>query len=441
MIAEAREHGRKALARRYNRPPPFSAVGAIAPQSPMNPALLFWLAAFGLVAATLVALAWPLLRSRAREQEGGPGETAAEKAIYRDQRRQLDADLAAGAISKAEHDAALEELVTRLSVEIAARPSTSAPAPSRTPWFAALALVAVIPAAAVLVYHLLGNPAALSTPSSESAKPRFSEGEVVAMIESLAQRMKANPADPNGWLLLARSYAALGRFNESVDAYAQAAQRMPESAQLFADWADAIAMAQNRKLAGRPEELARRALALDPQHPKALALAATAAMERNDLDGALAHWRTLKAQVAPGSEDARALDAVIAEIETKKGTGATRAPAAEAVAGRVEVDAKLVSRVSPDDTVFILARAVEGPRIPLAVIRIKARDLPAAFRLDDSMSMAPEIKLSKAARVVVEARVSKSGNAVPQSGDLRGVSPQVKPGDSDVRVVVSEVVP
>jgi cytochrome c-type biogenesis protein CcmH len=149
----------------------------------------------------------------------------------------------------------------------------------------------------------------------------------------------------------------------------------------------------------------------------------------------------LKAQVAPASEDARALDAVIAEIETKKGTGATRPPAAEAVAGRVQVDAKLVPRVSPDDTVFILARAVEGPRIPLAVIRIKARDLPAAFRLDDSMSMAPEIKLSKAARVVVEARVSKSGNAVPQSGDLRGVSPQVKPGDSDVRVVVSEVVP
>jgi cytochrome c-type biogenesis protein CcmH len=271
---------------------------------------------------------------------------------------------------------------------------------------------------------------------------------VVAMIEKLAQRMKANPADPNGWLLLARSYAALGRFNESAEAYAQAAQRMPESAQLYADWADVIAMAQNRKLAGRPEELTRRALALDPKHPKALALAASAAMERNDHEGALAHWRALKAQIAPGSEDARALDAVIAEIETKQGT-VTKSPAPrvaaanapETVAGRVEVDPGLVSRVSPDDTVFILARAIEGPRIPLAVMRIKARDLPAAFRLDDSMSMAPELKLSKAARVLVEARISKSGNAMPQSGDLRGTSAQVKPGDSNVRIVVSEVVP
>jgi cytochrome c-type biogenesis protein CcmH len=414
----------------------------------MNPALLFWLAAFALVAATLAALAWPLLRSRARDREGGPGETAAEKAIYRDQRRQLDADLAAGAISKAEHDVALDELVTRLSAEIAARPAITPATPSPTPWFAALALVAVIPAAAVLVYHLLGNPTALSPPSAESAKPTFSEGEVVAMIEKLAQRMKANPADPNGWLLLARSYAALGRFNESAEAYAQAAQRMPESAQLYADWADVIAMAQNRKLAGRPEELTRRALALDPKHPKALALAASAAMERNDHEGALAHWRALKAQIAPGSEDARALDAVIAEIETKQGT-VTKSPAPrvaaanapETVAGRVEVDPGLVSRVSPDDTVFILARAIEGPRIPLAVMRIKARDLPAAFRLDDSMSMAPELKLSKAARVLVEARISKSGNAMPQSGDLRGTSAQVKPGDSNVRIVVSEVVP
>jgi cytochrome c-type biogenesis protein CcmH len=109
--------------------------------------------------------------------------------------------------------------------------------------------------------------------------------------------------------------------------------------------------------------------------------------------------------------------------------------------GRVEVDPKLAARVAPDDTVFIVARAAEGPRVPLAVTRLRARDLPASFRLDDSMGMVPEMKLSAAPRVVVEARVSKSGNAMTQPGDLRGTSAPLAPGTGDIRIVVGEIVP
>jgi cytochrome c-type biogenesis protein CcmH len=326
------------------------------------------------------------------------------------------------------------------------------PSSSRSPWVAALVLVAIIPAAAVLGYIVLGNPAALSPQAVEANREGISEGQMRAMVDELAQKMKTNPGDPKGWLLLGRSYAALGRYDDAADAYAQAAGRMPDDAQLYADWADAAAMAQGRKLSGKPEALLARALAADPKNQKALALAATAKLERGDVEGSLKQWRELRALVAPGSDEAREIDTVIAQIGApKRGPAATppaddaKKPAvpvtAGALSGRVELDPKLAARVAPDDTVFILARAVEGPRMPLAVVRARVADLPKAFRLDDSMSMAPGVKLSTTPSVVVEARVSKSGNAITQPGDLRGVSGPVAPGKSDMRIVIGEIVP
>jgi cytochrome c-type biogenesis protein CcmH len=213
-------------------------------------------------------------------------------------------------------------------------------------------------------------------------------------------------------------------------------------------------MAQERRLGGKPEALLARALQIDPRNQKALALSATALLERGDVDAALARWRELRQLVTPGSDDAREIDAVIAEVEEDRRAGgrggAVAAPvqappstaaAPKALTGRVEVDPKLASRIAPDDTVFIVARAVEGPRIPLAVMRLRARELPAAFRLDDSMGMVPEMKLSAAPRVIVEARVSRSGNAMTQSGDLRGTSAPLAPGSADIRIVVGEIVP
>jgi cytochrome c-type biogenesis protein CcmH len=413
---------------------------------------LFWITAFVLIAATLGALVWPLLRGRSRDTDTAPEEIAAATTVYRDQKRQLDADLAAGAISPQEHAAALEELIGRLSAEMAQPVAAHPPSSSRSPWVAALVLVAIIPAAAVLGYIVLGNPAALSPQAVEANREGISEAQMRAMVDELAQKMKANPGDPKGWLLLGRSYAALGRYDDAADAYAQAAGRMPDDAQLYADWADAAAMAQGRKLSGKPEALLARALAADPKNQKALALAATAKLERGDVEGSLKQWRELRALVAPGSDEAREIDTVIAQIGApKRGPAATppaddaKKPAvpvtAGALSGRVELDPKLAARVAPDDTVFILARGVEGPRMPLAVVRARVADLPKAFRLDDSMSMAPGVKLSTTPSVVVEARVSKSGNAITQPGDLRGVSGPVAPGKSDMRIVIGEIVP
>jgi len=447
----------------------------------MTPAPLFWFAALALVAAALASLLWPLLRRRDGTRDMGPEDLAAAASVYRDQRRQLDEDLAAGAITADEHKAALDELASRLSAEVASTPGAVAGAPSRAPWIAALALVAVLPAAAVLAYLGLGNPAALTpSPHGAAAAQGVSDEQVRAMVESLAQKMKANPGDPNGWLLLARSYSAMGRFPDAVDAYKQAAERGTPDAQLYADWADAAAMTQGRKLAGAPEALVVRALALDPKNPKALALSATARLERGDVAGSLVQWRELRALLPNGSDDAREIDTVIAQLDgqqlklpggtasasamaaapsapSKPAPGVATAPpiapgavsphaapgaaAGPALTGRIELDPKLAARVAPDDTVFVLARAAEGPRMPLAVQKFRAAELPRAFRLDDSMAMAPGMTVSSRPSVVVEARVSKSGNAITQPGDVRGTTAPVAPGTGDLRIVIGEVVP
>jgi len=444
----------------------------------MTPAPLFWFAALALVAAALASLLWPLLRRRDGAGDAGPEDLAAAASVYRDQRRQLDEDLAAGAITADEHKAALDELASRLSAEVASTPGSGAVAgaTSRAPWIAALALVAVLPAAAVLAYLALGNPATLTpSPHGAAAAQGVSDEQVRAMVESLAQKMKANPGDPNGWLLLARSYSAMGRFPDAVDAYKQAAERGTPDAQLYADWADAAAMTQGRKLAGAPEALVVRALALDPKNGKALALSATARLERGDVAGSLVQWRELRALLPNGSDDAREIDTVIAQLDgqqlklpgsapsasttaaTPPAPGVATAPpiapgavsphatpgaaVGPALTGRVELDPKLAARVAPDDTVFVLARAAEGPRMPLAVQKFRAAELPRAFRLDDSMAMAPGMTVSSRPSVVVEARVSKSGNAITQPGDVRGTTAAVAPGTGDLRVVIGEVVP
>jgi cytochrome c-type biogenesis protein CcmH len=289
----------------------------------------------------------------------------------------------------------------------------------------------------------------------------MSERQIAAMVASLAERLKQRPDDADGWVLLAHSYQALERFAESADAYARADALQPNNPGLLADYADALAMAQGRRLAGAPAALIQRALAVDPNNKKALALAATVALEARDLDASLGFWRRLAALLPAGSDEARQVADVIAEVDAAKreNKGATAAPskrdaampaipapqvgaaASGSIAGRVDLNPSLASRVALNDTVFIFARAAEGPRMPLAVLRIPAKELPRDFSLDDSMSMAPGVKLSAAASVIVEARISKSGNALPQPGDLFGRSAAMKPGTRGVRITIDQVVP
>lgn len=420
----------------------------------MSAAPLFWLVALLLAAGSVAALVWPLLRARA---PASPPDEVAATDVYRDQKRQLDAELAAGAITRAERDAQLDEIASRLGAELAS-PTPAAPhASQRASYIAALIVVAAIPVSALVLYATFGSPGALRDEAQASARPPMTQAQVVAMVDKLATRMKEHPEDPTGWRLLARAYAALGRFPEATAAFKEAAARGPADASLFADWADALAM-QNRSLQGEPSNLVARALAIDPAQPKALSLAATAALERKDYGAAIDEWRKLKVQFPPGSDEAKEIDTMIAQADAARhgapipspdataqaGTAppAAQTPAsgASAITGRVSLDPKLRDRVAANDALFIFARAVNGPRMPLAVLRATAGSLPRDFTLDDAMAMAPTARLSGASDVVVEARISKSGSATPSPGDLRGTSDVVKPGAHDVAIVIDDVV-
>lgn len=395
---------------------------------------LFWIAGVALGALALALLLRPLL---ARRDPGEISRKEANLAIYRDQLRELEADLAAGKLAQADHDRARVELEARLLEDMGSVDSATDAAPSRRGERAALlGLAAAVPVLAIVVYLATGSPAALGPQADPHAG--VSVPEIEAMVERLAAKMRENPDDPEGWKLLGRSYAVMGRFPEAADAYAKASQRAPRDAQLLADFADALAMARGQSLEGEPEKLVQRALEIDPANLKALALAGTIEFNRGSFAAAAGYWKRMLPHVEPGSEDARTIqgniDEALAQIHGK--------PAKEAasLSGTVSLAAGLKDKVSPEDTVFLYARAAEGPQMPLAVQRFRVRDLPAKFSLSDAMAMAPGATLSAHERVIVTARVSKSGQAIAQPGDLQGTSAPVANDASAVNVLIDTVV-
>jgi len=430
----------------------------------------FWFFAFVLSAATLAVLVRPLVRRTGSAT--GPADESATAAVFRDHKRQLEADRATGSLTTAEHDLAQKELLERFGAELASLKDVPAPPTSRMRRMVALIMVIAVPVVALGLYTYLGNPTAPSDNPHGDASVAATDPKVVAMIDQLAERMKANPEDGAGWALLARSYMRLGRFDASAAAFEQAAKRTPDDAGLYADWADVLAQTQGARITGKPLELVKRALAIDPNHMKSLALLASEAMDRNDRPAAIAAWTRLRAQLAPGSEGAKEIDGVLAELGAPPGTApaaAMPAPAAPrpaagsatttaaspsattaaspsattaaAIDGQVELDAKLKDKVGAGDTLFIFARAPSGSRMPLAIVREPVGPFPRTFTLNDAMAMSPGATISAAKSVVIEARVSKGGGAVPQAGDLSGVSAEIAPGAHNVRIVIDRVVP
>jgi len=376
----------------------------------------FWLIGAALAAIALAAVVRPLVSRRAG---GAVSRSDANLAVYRDQLRELEADLAAGTLAQADYDSSRRELEARLLQDVSSKEAEKAPQKKT----AAIVAGVAIPLCAAAIYFTVGSPAAIVSPPEH----------MQAMVARLAAHLRENPDDASGWKLLGRSHAALGRFPEAVEAYARAAERLPRDAQLLADFADALGMARGQSLRGEPEKLVLRALEIDPENLKALALAGTAAFDRRDFGAAAAYWQRMLPLVDAGSEDARAVKENVAEA--LKLAGNTRS-----LRGKIEVSRKLAQRLQPDDMVFVFARAEKGPPMPLAAMKLRARDLPLEFSLDDSMAMAPEMALSNYPRIVVTARVSRSGQAAAQPGDLQGSSRPVANDAQAVRVVIDTVV-
>jgi cytochrome c-type biogenesis protein CcmH len=413
--------------------------------------IAFYLVAAVLVAAALALVLRPLLRARPPGVE--PAPASANRSIYRDQLAELERDLSLGTLERAQYEAARAELQRRVLEEVG---SESVPA-SRTATNArrtALVIGVAMPVIAGLLYWHLGQPEGMHAPKQAAPDAAgITPEQFQAMTQQLAERMASNPDDPMGWLMLGRAYKALERYPEAVQALSQASRRQPGDAEILVEYAEALAQAAGGKLGGEPARLLDQALAVAPDNPKALTLAGGAAFETGDYGKAIRHWERLATLVPPDSELGQALASGLARARTLAEGGAPQgkalsdepkrgeAAAGPAVRGEVRLSAALKNRAAPDDTVFIFARAANGPRMPLAVIRRKVKDLPTDFRLDDSMAMNPDLKLSAFARVVVAARVSRSGSATAQSGDLLGESAPVAPGAGRVSVVIDKVTP
>jgi len=400
----------------------------------------FWIVALALAAAAL-AFVLPTLLAR-ESAPAGTSDDAANIAVYRDQLDELQTDLAAGTLSREQYDEARREIERRVLEEVGGHAGAASTAPGRK---AAVTVGLAVPLMAAALYFAVGNPDALRNGTAAPDPHGITVQQIEGLVEKLAARMKENPDDPEGWTMLGRSYAVLDRHPEAAAAYANAVKRAPPNAQLLADYADALAMAQGRTLKGEPERLIAQALKLDPKNVKALALAGTLDFQNYDFKSAIAHWQRILETVPPDSDMAQSVRESIADAEKMLGTKAQPAPSAKAaapatVSGTVQISGKIAAKAAPGDTVFIFARAAQGPRIPLAVLRKQVRDLPVTFLLDDSMAMTPAAKLSSHQQVVVGARVSKSGNPAGQAGDLEGLSTPVPVGASGVQVTIDSEV-
>lgn len=411
---------------------------------------VFFIFAALLLAGTLVVLLMPLLKQAS--PAGSIDASAICIDVLREQLSDLERDLKSGTIDQAQYALERGEIERRAIEDGQAQPAVQQGAGRRARLAGALGVA--VAALAIGMYVVIGTPEAMQAGGAgggQQAAHSVTPQQIQAMVARLAERLQENPDDGEGWLMLARSYNALGRFPEAAAAFGRAVSVLPPDAQLLADYADTLAMAQGRSLIGDPEKIIKRALTVDPKNIKAMALLGSVAFEKRDYKGAIASWQKILAFVPADSNVADRIRTSIADAESKLGgvvagspattaTAAAAKPAAATIQGTVSLDAALRAKAGDGDQVFIFARATAGPRMPLAIQRMTVKDLPAKFSLDDSKGMPGGPKLSDYKQVVIGARISKSGDAMPRPGDLEGLSNAVELGSNGVQVSISKVV-
>ena len=402
----------------------------------------------------MLFVALPLWRKAAKQSNVLRDE--ANLGILRDQSEELEDDLRNGLLTQEAYQQGKRELQARLIEEV--NVSKQPVKPKRNPAkLSAIILALLLPIFSVSLYLTIGNPETLSPQEVIVAD---ADGIIRSdeALQRLEKKLKRMPKNPDDWWTLARSYTELKRYAAAAKAYQQLVNLVPDEAQLWANYADVFAMAHGQTLQG--EEVAKllgKALELDANNMTALALSGSSAMERGDYAAAIFHWQKLTSQVQPGTQDAemfnggiqRARELLLAQPGGKEKLAQLSAGDASAkvvtdpsaITGKISLSPALAGKVAPTDIVFILARAAQGPKMPLAVLRKQVKDLPLKFTLDDSMAMQPQLKLSGFDQVVVVARVAKSGTPTAQAGDLQGLSGTVKPGAKGLNIVIESVVP
>jgi cytochrome c-type biogenesis protein CcmH len=420
---------------------------------------VFWLLVALLTLIALIFIVPPLL---SRPRMAGVRNDELNVQVIRDQLTELRADLETGRLDQAAYDAARHDLQRELLEDVnddaAGTTSASSDSARRGRWLIA-PLVVLVPLLAVLIYQQIGAQAVIQRLAAGTAEapvaPAGGQPSMDSLVAKLAERMQQEPDNLEGWALLGRSYASMDRFKEAVEAYQHALKLDGKDPELLSSYADVLVMAHNGEFTDQVGDLLNQALAVEPNHLKSLWLRGHWRFRHSDYSGAIEDWQAVMQALPPDDEKVVMIKRQINAAKSRLGepveeVAVASKPAelpvatsgATAIQVQVSLDPALKDKAAADDTVFIFARAVQGPRMPLAIVRKRVADLPVSVTLDDSLAMSPAMVLSKFSQVLVGARVSKTGQAMPASGDLQGqVSPVDTQGGSDIQLTIDSVVP
>ena len=400
-------------------------------------------------------------RVAAHQAEAVNDPAKANAAVYRDQMAELDREFVMGNLNYEELKAARDELSERLLADVGDAAVADAPNASSTavvwrkPWLSIGLLVFVVPVASMVMYSVLGEPAALdplALKQGADASAEVTPEKLTEMATALTRRLQDEPNSMEGWVMLGRVQRARAHYEESAEAYAKALT-LSRDDNLSIERAEVLAQKNGGSFAGEPWSIIQRVLTADPHHLNALFLAGSASYAEMNFNTALRYWERAREVVPADSPDAPELDRAIAEARDKMGlpaippraanaateTQANKAAvAASSISGRVTLVKELKGLVAPTDTVFVYATAVTGSRMPIAILRTTADKLPLDFTLDDSMAMSPNAKLSGMDEVTVRVRISKSGQATAQPGDYGVSLTPVKPGAKGLNLMVRD---
>lgn len=427
----------------------------------MSAHVLFVVLALSMVMCVAGLLMWVLLRQRPVVTHATQAKANAK--VYRDQIADLDREHESGHISDAEWQQSRDELSLRLLEDTSAQDDPVAKQEKPALWTAVLVAVA-LPLSAVGMYLWVGEPDALN-PMAVQASDKVDPAQLLQMAESLAQKLNDKPDNLQGWVMLGRTYRTLEKFDAAVQAYDRAL-KLSDDDDLKLERVEVLAMKSRGNFEGEPWQVIRDILQRDPQNYGALLMAGSASYSHEKYADALKYWQQARKPLAADNPDVPGLDEAIASVQQKLGMPAQVAqvpstqvsgvsPSASApssstsnaashgltVSGQVTIAEALKGKVKPSDVVFIYATPANGERMPLAIFKTTVAQLPMAFTLDDSTAMTPERKLSVAGEVLVKVRVSKSGNAMPQSGDLAGTLGPVKVGSKGLKLEIKDQIP
>ena len=401
---------------------------------------------FLLIAGVLILIAFLLILPPLWRKQAVQDADLDQRNILIAQHRlaELKENRRSGGISQAQYEEQLADLEQALSDDLDIKSHVSS-TQSQGRWVVYV-LVIGIPLLAGSLYLSLGNYQAISHSAEMAVDPdTLKMAEINKMVDGLAEKLKNNPEDAQGWLMLGRSYKFQQQYPKAVDAFAKAYRLLGDQAEVMLLYADAIAYASDKNLAGKPTELIFKALALEPDNMNALWLGGMAKAQQGDPATAIKLWKKLAALLPPGSDSQKEIQDLLAKIESESPQAITQPEATQqanvssvAIDVQVSLAPELQKSASPGDTVFIYAQALSGPKMPLAIVRKQVSDLPLTVSLNDTMAMMPNMKLSNFANVKLLARISKSGNAISQPGDLIGVIDEVALTDKgDHKIVIN----